>query len=308
MRGPTVNRPAPTAHEDIYYRELAGCPPMSVEEERRHARRLAELRAELGAPPHDPEGPLANLVAEHRALQQRFVRANLRLVVKIAAQYHGGGPSRGQGLIGLADLIQEGNLGLMTAIERFDPGREVRFCTYAAWWIRHRVSRACHDHGRPVRIPSHIAQTASKLRRARRALESERRGVDLDAIARRAGVSTTRAKSALNATRSGLSLETPLAGDGARTLRDTLVDDQLGVDERMASRQHASRVRGALAKLRPIEADILRHRFAFEGDGPVTLRELGQRHALSRERVRQVQNAALRRLKDELSADGVTTA
>jgi len=292
-------------YEDIYYRDLATCHPMSAEEERGKAKRLAELAKLLGEPPYDREGPQGDLAAELVELRQHFVRANLRLVVKIAAQYQG---APGPGRIALSDLVQEGNLGLLTAIERFDPERGVRFCTYAAWWIRHRVSRACHDHGRPVRIPTHIAQTASKVKRARRTLESERRTTDLDSIARRAGVSSQRARSALDATRSGLSLEMPVSDDGARTLRDTLIDALRPVDEDIADRQRLDALSGALAKLRPLELDILRQRFAFDADEPVTLRELGQKHKLSRERVRQLQNAALRRLRDELSSHDQTAA
>jgi len=292
-------------HEDIYYRDLAACAPMSVEEERGLAKRLAELGEALGEPPYDREGPQGGLVVELMDLRRHFVRANLRLVVKIAAQYQG---SPGEGRIALSDLVQEGNLGLLTAIERFDPTRGVRFCTYAAWWIRHRVSRACHNHGKPVRIPTHIAQTASKVKRARRALESERRATDLDAIARRAGVSAQRAKAALDATRTGLSMEMPVSDDGARTLRDTIVDELRAVDDDLSDRQRLEALTGALAKLRPLELDILRQRFAFDADEPVTLRELGLKHKLSRERVRQLQNAALRRLRDELASHDLSAA
>ncbi len=292
-------------YDDIYYRDLAACDPMTVEEERGEAKRLAELVELLGEPPYDRNGSQGELVQELIELRRRFVRSNLRLVVKIAAQYQG---APGEGRIPLSDLVQEGNLGLLTAIERFDPDRGVRFCTYAAWWIRHRVSRACHNHGRPVRIPTHIAQTASKVKRARRSLEAERRTPDLDSMARRAGVSSQRARTALDATRSGLSLEMPVSEDGARTLRDTIMDDLRPIDEDIADRERLEALTGALAKLRPLELDILRQRFAFDADEPVTLRELGKKHKLSRERVRQLQNAALRRLRDELSAHDQTAA
>ena len=293
MRG---RRTAPMRREheidDIYYRDLARCEPMSVEQERALCEELTALAGTLATAKGAERRRAERRIA---IIHDQFVRANLRLVVKIAAQYH-------QGRMPLSDLVQEGNLGLMTAIERFDPARGVRFCSYAAWWIRHRLSRAKANHGRAVRVPTHLAQTAGKLARQRRAFEAvEQRAPSLEELATRVGVAPHRARIALEATAAYLSLETPVDESDGRTLGDLLADERAGADEQMAAERRRADVARAIAALPPLEAEIVRRRFTFDGEEAPTLRELGREHALSRERIRQLQNRALGRLRETLA-------
>jgi RNA polymerase primary sigma factor len=293
MRGRrTVTTDRQRAVDDIYYRDLARCEPMTAERERTLCEELVALAKARGSARADERKHLDRRVA---ALHDQFVRANLRLVVKIAAQYQ-------QGKIPLSDLVQEGNLGLITAIERFDPARGVRFCTYAAWWIRHRISRAKANHGRAVRVPTHLAQTASKLAHRRRTFEAtEHRTPSLEELAELVGVAPHRARLALDATAPFVSLETPFDEADDRTLGDLLADPSEPADESIADERRRQEIARALATLPPLEAEILRRRFTFDGDDAPTLRELGREHALSRERIRQLQNRALGRLREQLA-------
>lgn len=292
MRGRQTTAERQRATDDIYFRDLARCEPMTAEHERALCEELVALENAIEA----ASG------AERRRLERRrgvirdqFVRANLRLVVKIAAQHQLGGAP-------LSDLVQEGNLGLITAIERFDPGRGVRFCTYAAWWIRHRISRTKANHGRAVRVPTHLAQTASKLARRRRSFEAvEHRAPSLEELAALEGMAPERARVALEATAALVSLETPIDDADSRTLGDVIADAADLADERLADERRREEIARALATLPPLEAEIVRRRFTFDGDEAPTLRQLGREHALSRERIRQLQNRALGRLRESLA-------
>jgi RNA polymerase primary sigma factor len=228
-------------------------------------------------------------------VRRRFVCANLRLVVKIAGQY-------ADGVLPLGDLIQEGNIGLMIAVDKFDHTRGVRFCTYASWWIRHRISRLIANHGRAVRVPNHIAQASAKLRRSRHRLEVQRGGTaTLEESAAAAGMDPRAALIAMQTTNHGLSLDAPL-GDDDRTLADTLADQRKRSDDELVEDEARAVLMRTLETLRPIEADILRKRFELDGE-ELTLRELGDRYALSRERVRQLQNGALAKMRKQLASD-----
>lgn len=286
---------------DIYFNDLRNCPPLSPAEERATAAAMHALREE-----HDrlvAQGKTREARRVARALadvRRRFASANLRLVVKIAGQYADGG-------LHLGDLIQEGNLGLLTAVDRFDHTRGVRFCTYAAWWIRHRISRAVANHGRAVRVPNHVSQASVKLHKARRRYEARNgRRPGIEELAALVDMKPEQATLALQTTGVGLSFDTPL-GEDERTLGDTIADPREPTDDELVSEQTRASLHDALASLRPLEADILRKRFELDGDG-LTLRELGTLHAMSRERVRQIQNAALDKMRKRLSREDVTAA
>ncbi|MEZ4438181.1 MAG: sigma-70 family RNA polymerase sigma factor [Polyangiaceae bacterium] len=294
-----------TAMNDTYYRNLGRCAPMTRDEERARGAELARVRAERDAlatklESVDPEQWSA---AERRALRSaqrayetvrnEFVRANLRLVVKIAGQYRAR-------RLALSDLIQEGNIGLMIAVDRFDPSRDVRFCTYAAWWIRHRVTRALANHGRAVRVPNHVSQTAQKLKQHTRELERQLgREPSLEELAAAADLPAKKVKLTLETTGRVLSLDASV-GDEERSLLNVLAHDAPTTAEDIDTTRRAEDVKRVLAALEPLEADILKKRFAFDVDEPLTLRELGSRHRLSRERIRQIQNRALAKVKREL--------
>ena len=231
--------------------------------------------------------------AYHEA-RRHFVSSNLRLVVKIAGQYS-------DGHLPLADLIQEGNIGLMIAVDRFDHTREVRFCTYAAWWIRHRISRTIANHGRAVRVPNHVSQASVKLRKARYKFEARHgRSPSIEELAALVDLKPRQATLALQTTGYGLSFDSPMGADD-RTIADTISDDREPTDEELLREEKRAQLMRAIGALRPLEADIIRKRFEFDGDG-MTLRELGALHSLSRERVRQIQNAALAKMRKRLKS------
>jgi RNA polymerase primary sigma factor len=285
---------------DAYYRELASCRPMAREEEKLRATELAELRARYEALRDGPE-PLADTVAcaerEWRHARDRFVCANLRLVVRMASRYTSNPQI-------LSDLVQEGNLGLLTAVDRFDHTRGVRFCTYAAWWIRHRIMRGLNDTERPLRVPSHMSQAAAKLIRMKREHEV-RHGASPsnEQLAKRAELSVGKVERAMAVARGrATSLESPISANDGRTLRDTLSDGRQSMVQRLVVMETQRAVNDALDKLPAVERDILRRRFAFDGPEPLTLREIGVVHSLSRERIRQLQNRALSRVRDTLDS------
>jgi len=288
---------------DTYYNDLGRCAPMTAAEEHTKAKELAALRRErdrLAELMSDGDGtgdqPRQLAEAEHAFERARneFVQANLRLVVKLACQY-----SRDK--VPLSDLIQEGNIGLMTAVDRFDHTRGVRFSTYAAWWIRHRVTRVLTNHGRAVRVPNHVAQTSSKLRKAQRTFESMAgRMPTMGELSALTDIPEGKALLTLRTTGRAVSIDGTARPDD-RPMHESLSCDGHGSDVVLWLKRRDRSVRDALDALKPIEADIVRKRFAFDIDEPMTLRELGVMHSLSRERVRQIQNAALHKIKRRLT-------
>jgi RNA polymerase primary sigma factor len=226
----------------------------------------------------------------------RFAEANLRLVVAVARRYK-------NARLGLADLIQEGNVGLLKAVHRFDHRRGCRFATYAAWWIRHAIGRALADKGRTVRIPAHLGSMSGRVNRATRSL-SARLGHEptFDEIEAETGISKkTLEQMTLATTRSTVSLEyTPDAGEGD-ALKDRLADESaLASDEQVALLRDTEQLRRALPELREVHAQVLAWRFGLHDEEELTLEEIGKRWNLSRERVRQIQVRALKELREKL--------
>lgn len=224
-----------------------------------------------------------------------FVRANLRLVVSIARRFN-------HGRMALADLIQEGNLGLLKAVERYDYRRGFRFSTYAAWWIRHAISRAISDKGRTVRLPVHLTEVASKLARTGREFEQTRgRAATDEELSALTGISLERIRRVRRAyVEAPISLEQPLPELHGLPLVDAIADpDAATPGEHLDDALLRESLEQVIETLSPIELEILRLRLGSdEGEG-LTLQEIGQRYALSRERIRQLQERALTKLRGE---------
>jgi RNA polymerase primary sigma factor len=231
------------------------------------------------------------------AAKSAFVKANLRLVVSLARRYR-------HGRMSLSDLVQEGNIGLMKAVDRYDPRRGYRFSTYASWWIRHAVNRGIADKGREVRIPVHMLDLQHKLNRTRREFENKHGRLPTeDELAAETGVileKIERMSSYL--LEHPTSLDAPISSEDGRTVMDTIADeDTEAPGERLTVEALGLGVRDALEALRPMEVDILRKRFGLDDEEPMTLKEIGQQYALSRERIRQLQERALEKVRDELA-------
>lgn len=231
-------------------------------------------------------------------LREEFVKANLRLVVTMARRYDRGG-------MPLADLIQEGNLGLMHAVSRFDYRRGLRFSTYACWWIRHAIGRALADKARAVRIPVHMLEAQQQLEKVRQQLVRELgRQATPQEVAKAARVPLAKLNQ-MHRYLMGqpLSLDRPLHEDDDRQLGDTLADplsEELNRAEDLTSIALSKDVKALMRGLSPIEADVIRQRFGLSDDEERTFREIGDQYSLSRERIRQIQNCALDKLKKAL--------
>ncbi|MGB6769480.1 MAG: sigma-70 family RNA polymerase sigma factor, partial [Methyloceanibacter sp.] len=258
-----------------------------------HAQRLAELRADFEAVARRLGLPLSELRLaltevyqarrELKGLREEMVRANLRLVVAIAKKY------RGQSSLDFSDLIQEGNLGLMRAVEKYNYRHGVKLSTYAVWWIRQSITRAMADQGRMIRVPEHMAKTARKVHRARSKLQQHGREPGSDEIAARSGIAKARVEQALSLVQDPTSLDTPIGEDGDATLAD-LIEAPDAVNPHTAAESAALRdcVAEVLAELTPREERILRMRFGI-GMPDHTLGQVGESFGVTRERIRQIE-------------------
>jgi RNA polymerase primary sigma factor len=246
-------------------------------------------------------GYLKAVLSARRAQQEakdRFVAANLRLVVSMARRY------AREGRMPLGDLIQEGNLGLMKAVERFDHRRGFRFSTYASWWIRHALTRGLADKGRLVRLPVHALEARARLSRVARKLTSQT-GVapNLSELAAETGLAPDKVSAIENlSTESHSSLDAPVGHDGDRTFVDLLRDeDQTSVEERMVQDGQKESLAELMGELTTFEAQILRYRYGFDDGEERTLKEIGDMYNLSRERIRQIQAFALEKMRARVS-------
>ena len=245
---------------------------------------------------------LRRVYAANRAAAEArndFVRANLRLVVSIARRFN-------HGRMALADLIQEGNLGLLKAVERYDYRRGFRFSTYASWWIRHAISRALADKGREVRLPVHMIDAQHRLTKARRQLTGK---LGRQPTSEELAEATSMPVDKIEKMRSWLleqsvSIDKPVGDDEGRVLGEVLEDparEDVSPTGELEWEALTTEVRDLLTELRPIEADILRQRFGLGTEQELTLKEIGDKYNLSRERIRQLQEQALAKMRRALA-------
>ena len=261
----------------MYLKDIGRVPLLTIDEERDFASVMV-----------DPE---ADPVLRNRA-KDKLSEANLRLVVSIAKRYVG------RGMLFL-DLIQEGNLGLMKAVEKFDHEKGFRFSTYATWWIRQAITRAIADQARTIRIPVHMVETINKqVRVSRQLLQTYGREPTPEEIAREMGISEDRVREIQKIAQDPVSLETPIGEEEDSHLGDFIEDDNATAPaDQAAFLMLKEQLIGVLDTLTPREEKVLRLRYGIDDGHPRTLEEVGKEFNVTRERIRQIEAKALRKLR-----------
>jgi len=262
----------------LYLRDIAKVPLLTADEEQELARRVQ---------------------AGDAAAERRLTEANLRLVVRVARRYlHRG--------LSLLDLIEEGNLGLLHAVRKFQPGRGTRFSTYAVWWIRQAVTRALANQARIIRLPVHVELLLGQYAKKKAALTQELgRAPTTEEIAKAMGHAVDEIEQLERVSERPVSLDAPVSPDGASTLQDIVKDTEPMPGSLAAMLRAREDLAGLLQDLPDQERTVVGLRFGLTGEAPMTLEAIGKRLGVTRERVRQVEGAALQRLRRLLAARGV---
>lgn len=258
----------------LYMRDAVEVPLLSIEEEIELAARIK--RGDLSAREH-------------------MIRANLRLVVKIARDYDGFG-------LPLLDLINEGNIGLMKGVERFDPAKGGKLSTYASWWIKQSIKRALANQSKMIRLPVHLVDKISRMRKVALKLQEELgREPEVEELAEELGVTPKKVRLWQSAAMKTASLDEPLADEDSSRLGDVVPDTQaLNPYENLNHETTHNMVRDFLNILDERELTILRRRFGLDGQKEKTLDEIGKQFGVTRERIRQLQNIALAKLRNRI--------
>lgn len=288
----------------LYLKEMARVPLLTTEEEVCLAKRLeAGLSAQCeldSGKPFDAEyvASLINVITDGKEARDHLIKANTRLVVSIAKRYMGRG-------VPFLDLIQEGNLGLMKAVEKFDFRRGFRFSTYATWWIRQTITRAIADQGRTIRVPVHMSDRIRHLYKTARQLEQENgRKPTPEEIAEKMDLEPRKVQWMLKVSWRPLSLERPVGEEEDSELGAFIEDDSTPTPTQSAYQNLLrEKVEEVLSTLTPREARILRLRFGLQNGRQYTLEEVGQKFGLTRERIRQIEVKSLQKLRRSENAE-----
>ncbi len=301
MTTPVLTSPGAADSIILYLNEIGDEPLLTFAQEQELARAIIDGREAERLLSHDNPMPpqerqrLEEQVAAGERARAQLINSNLRLVVSIARRYQGHGLS-------LLDLIQEGSLGLMRAVDKFDPSRGLKFSTYATYWIRQSVGRAIADQGRTVRLPVHLGERLSRLARVRQQLVQRLdREPTSEEIATELGLTTDQVARAEQAALTPASLDEAHTEDGTGSLAEIIADplQPSPLDEISHGLLRAD-LSEAMSHLTPRERHILRLRYGLDGENAMTLEQIGQRLNLTRERVRQLESEALKKLRDPM--------
>ena len=281
----------------LYLKEISRVPLLTAEQEVELAQKIeagveAKKRLESGDYREDEREMLEAIVREGEKARKHLIEANFRLVVSIAKKYVGRGVS-------YLDLIQEGNIGLIRAVEKFDWRRGYKFSTYSTWWIRQAITRAIADQGRTIRVPVHMTERINKVMRAQRKLVQELgREPTSEELAAELGTTPDQVERILKISERPLSLEMPVGEEQDSALGDFIEDELSLMPNEVASSELLRRqVEEVLATLSAREARVLQMRFGLKDGRTHTLEEVGRRFGVTRERVRQIEAKALRKLR-----------
>ena len=288
----------------MYLREIGQVPLLVAQEEVDLAKRieagvkaeeqLANLNASGEIDSLDPaeKARLRRTVRDGERAKQELTQANLRLVVSIAKRYLGRGMQ-------ILDLIQEGNLGLMRAVEKFDYTKGFKFSTYATWWIRQAITRAIADQARTIRIPVHMVESINKVHRHQRLLIQElEREPTVEELAQKTELTEQRVRDILRISQDPLSLDSPVGDEEDSHLADFIEDQHAIMPADVATANSLSeQIMSALDELSEREKEVVRLRFGLDGDRPQTLEEVGRQFGVTRERIRQIESKTLAKLR-----------
>ncbi|GCE48019.1 RNA polymerase primary sigma factor [Thermosporothrix hazakensis] len=271
----------------MYLREIGRVPLLTADEEVRLAQLMERGKAERLKP-----NPVQRIIIEGEEAQKRLTEANLRLVVSVAKKYIGRG-------MNLLDLIQEGNIGLIRAVEKFDYAKGFKFSTYATWWIRQAITRAIADQARTIRIPVHMVETINRLIRiSRRLLQDLGREPTSEEIAAQMDISAEKVREIIKVSQEPVSLETPIGEEDDSHLGDFIEDHTALAPADAASHQLLKeQVEDVLESLTDRERKVLQLRFGLDDGRSRTLEEVGKEFHVTRERIRQIEAKALRKLR-----------